>query len=350
MIFKKIIKSTVCAVFAATVAISAFSGCAVQDTRAAVTVNDEEISQKQYGYYFSMIQQQMLSEAGVSASDADAVENFWKNTEIDGENALTAARNKAKDEAVKMAVRVQKAKELGVELTDEDKQSIKDNIDTIIKNNGGREEYEKQLAAINTDAKTFEELFSNSQLISKLEQKLEDDGKLKVTDEEVKQYLTDNYVKAKHILFATMDLSTKQPYDDEKKASVKKTAEKILDEINNGGDFDALMKQYSEDTGLEQNPDGYVFTKGEMVQQFEDAAFALKPGEISELVESQFGFHIIKREPFTVTDENVSQYASDAETKILSEKFDSMTDKWTKKANVKVNESVLKKFKYDSGK
>ena len=55
------------------------------------------------------------------------------------------------------------------------------------------------------------------------------------------------------------------------------------------------MNQYSEDTGLEANPDGYVFTSGQMVEPFEEGTRALDYGQISDIVESDYGFHIILR-------------------------------------------------------
>ena len=66
---------------------------------------------------------------------------------------------------------------------------------------------------------------------------------------------------------------------------------------NPAAKFDELMHEYSEDTGLLTNPDGYVAYPGQMVAPIETAAKALKEGEISDIVESDFGFHIILRIP-----------------------------------------------------
>lgn len=82
----------------------------------------------------------------------------------------------------------------------------------------------------------------------------------------------------------------------------------IKDKLTNGEDFATLAQQYSEDTGTASNGgDLGFFTKGKMVPEFETAAWTLKPGETSEIVETQFGYHLIK-----VTDEkveNVDKYA-----------------------------------------
>ena len=64
-----------------------------------------------------------------------------------------------------------------------------------------------------------------------------------------------------------------------------------------GTDFDSLMKQYGKDPGMEAYPHGYVFTKGEMVESFEKATYGLKDGEISEPVKSEYGYHVIQRQP-----------------------------------------------------
>jgi len=93
-------------------------------------------------------------------------------------------------------------------------------------------------------------------------------------------------VDAAHILLLVND-----PSDD---AEVKQKAEEVLKLAQSGRDFAELAKQYSEDyVSAEQG--GYLgpFTRGLMVPEFEDAAFALKPGELSELVRSQYGYHII---------------------------------------------------------
>jgi len=125
--------------------------------------------------------------------------------------------------------------------------------------------------------------------------------KMVVTQQEIEakfkenaaSYSTPEQVRASHILFKT---------DGKDEATVKKLAESVLAKVKAGGDFAALAKQYSDDGSKTTGGDVDYFGKGTMVKEFEDAAWAMKPGEISGLVKSQFGFHIIK-----VTDKKAAQ-------------------------------------------
>ena len=126
-------------------------------------------------------------------------------------------------------------------------------------------------------------------------------------NENQQEFKTPEAVKARHILKKFPDNAT-----DEQKAEVKAEAEKLLETVKaaiaEGEDFAELAKKHSEDAGSApqggalrgRNPDlppGDYFARGDMVQPFEKAAFdELAPGEVSDLVESRFGYHIIKLE------------------------------------------------------
>ena len=92
----------------------------------------------------------------------------------------------------------------------------------------------------------------------------------------------------------------------------------MLEKAKNGDDFAALMTEYSQDPG--QPEEGYTFTKGYMVQEFEDASYALKEGEISDIVETSYGYHIIKRLPIDEENikENLLQYVDSNMDTVLS--------------------------------
>ena len=111
-------------------------------------------------------------------------------------------------------------------------------------------------------------------------------GNIEPTDDELMAYFEKNIskytqpeqVRASHILVADLD-----------------TANKVLDELNNGADFAELAKKYSTDTGTkDKGGDLGWFGRGQMVKEFEDAAFSLKVGEVSQPVKTQYGYHIIK--------------------------------------------------------
>jgi peptidyl-prolyl cis-trans isomerase D len=97
-------------------------------------------------------------------------------------------------------------------------------------------------------------------------------------------------VRASHIL-----ISVPPDADDAAKAAARKKAEDVLAKVKAGGDFAALAKESSGDPGsASKGGDLGFFPRGRMVSQFEDVAFTLEPGKVSEIVESPFGLHIIR--------------------------------------------------------
>ena len=104
---------------------------------------------------------------------------------------------------------------------------------------------------------------------------------------------------ADHILISTIDNETRQPLSEEEVLQKTALARDILAQIEGSSDpvdtFNRLADEYSEDPGRQTNPSGYLFTPGTMVQEFESATEDLAYGEISGLVQSDYGYHIILR-------------------------------------------------------
>jgi len=123
-------------------------------------------------------------------------------------------------------------------------------------------------------------------------------GRVKVTDEEARQYYTQHLsdyripdrVKVAHILFKT---TGKNPTEI---ADIQKKAEDVLKQIKGGADFGELAKKDSDDGSASKGGELGWVVRGQTVKEFEDNAFAMKPGEVSGLVKTVYGIHIIKLE------------------------------------------------------
>jgi peptidyl-prolyl cis-trans isomerase D len=120
-----------------------------------------------------------------------------------------------------------------------------------------------------------------------------------IPDEDVEAFYRQNFNRysipeqrrARHIL-----IKTSEEDSEDVLAEKRKMAEQVLELAKSGEDFAELAKQYSEGPSGPRGGDLGAFSRGRMVKPFEDAAFSLKEGEISDIVETQFGFHIIKLE------------------------------------------------------
>lgn len=123
---------------------------------------------------------------------------------------------------------------------------------------------------------------------------------VRASEDEIHQYYEDHKddfkiresVHARHIL-----IKADKTASEEEKADALKKAKGILEKIRKGDDFQALASEYSQDPGSKtRGGDLGFFGRGRMVRAFEDVAFSLEPGEVSDIVETNFGYHVIRVE------------------------------------------------------
>jgi len=160
----------------------------------------------------------------------------------------------------------------------------------------GQGGFQKALDDMGVSEATFRKQVERGLSIQKL---LEQDvyGKLMVSDKESRSFYDNNpqffkkpeQVRASHIL-----IKLESGADDTQKAEAKKKIEEIQKMIEDGGDFAELARTHSQGPSSVQGGDLGYFERQKMVKPFSDAAFKLQPGQISPIVETRFGFHIIK--------------------------------------------------------
>lgn len=302
-----------------------------QDT--AMVIGGEKIHKSVYNYFFERAQYNLLMDNGVSeTSTPEEINGFWEK-DINGKNAKEIAIENAEKDILQFVLGRQAAEKNGIEMTGEELENLNEYMSIYITN--------EFLGQMNLTRQQVSYILEGSTLISKyMEKRIGEDDKYNLTNDAVEKYIKEKgeLITAKHILFSTIDPSTYQPLSDDEIASVDKKAKETLEKIKNGEDFDTLMNELSEDPGLALSPDGYTFGKGDMVADFEQAAFNLKENEVSEIVKSDLGYHIIKRVPLVLTDTEIENEKETMQTEI----FDKEVLERAKRTKIMYNNRLIK--------
>ena len=292
-----------------------------------LTVNGDAVTADEYsGYMLYNMQYYASMSAQMGLTD------LWSNKDM-AKSLGASMPEAAEQQAIYARVVMQKFNELGLKLSyNEQKEMASVRRNSIA--NTTKDAYLNQIAQFGFSDQTYQ----NFMYISQCYQALNDyyfgeNGVNTPSDEDIQKYYEDNYITAKHILITTVDPASGETKRTDEEA--KKEAQSILDRINAGEDFDTLMNQYSEDTGLSNNPNGYTFTEGQMVTEFYDGAKALAEDEVSELVKSSYGYHIIKR--VKLDDSQLDNFKSDI-ISAISGSMDELLQQWMDEAQVETTD------------
>jgi parvulin-like peptidyl-prolyl isomerase len=238
----------------------------------------------------------------------------------------------------------------------------------------GKEEFEKSFQEYKTREKITDAEFEERlgpQLVAqgltreKWQQQRVDQGIIKlvlerelkpsVTDEDVKKYYDEHpsdfeqpeMVRASHILIGTRDPGTGAELPEAKKQEKRKQIEEILKRARGGEDFAKLAREFSEDPGSKDQGGEYTFPRGKMVPPFESAAFSLNTNQISDIVTTQFGYHIIKlSEKIPAQKVELAKVADDLKEQLkqraIQEELKEYMPKLMAEANVEILDEKLK--------
>ena len=277
------------------------TGCGKKDVSA--TVNGKPITIEDYEREYKMQAQQAMAQYG---------EDFLMQKSPDGKQTMgEIMRQNTLDNMVRFEIYKQDAEEKGIKITDKD---VDAEYKKMVDMYGGEEKLQDALKENNLTADQMREYMKTNLLMQQYQEKMLKE--LEPTEEELKNKDEFKTAEASHILVKT-----------------KEEADAIKKELDGGADFAKLAKEKSLDTGSAQNGGSLgQFSPGQMVKEFDEKVFSMKPGEISDPVKTQFGFHIIKLEKIS----NDFKGAKDAvKEAVIQEKFKEYNDKLEKKAKVK---------------
>jgi peptidyl-prolyl cis-trans isomerase C len=269
-----------CQLAAVLVAILAFVPAIAQETQStnknAAMVNGVGISMEQYNKELN-IQLDRVTRQGQQVSDEQ----------------MAKLKNNILDNLIEREILYQQSQKDGIQITD---QKVDDQLASIKKRFPSETEYKNALDKMNlTEDQVKSQIKRGLSIRELIDQKIT--SKVVVTDEESKAYYDKNpqmfkqpaQIKASHIL-----IKVDAKANETKKAEARKKIEEVQQKLKDGGDFATLAKEYSEGPSNAKGGDLGYFRRGQMVKPYEDAAMALKPNEVSDIVETRFGYHLIK--------------------------------------------------------
>ncbi len=262
-----------------------------------MTINDSAISAELYYYWLSIVCED------TAAYYTDGIQ--WDEILYDNVTVSEYIKSTTLDTLIQYQIVTDLDKEYHLQ----DQEEVQTYLDQMVANNvenfGGEEEFDKSLADAGVTRETILYLYKTQYLYSDLQDKLyAPGGPLEVSDADIQSFIDQNYgaengvYSAKHILFKTVD-DAGAALSGEEIAAQKQKAQGVLSQLRASENpqelFDQLMAEHNEDLG--EPAEGYSFGPGEMVDEFYQGTAALEEYEISDLVESQFGYHIILRLP-----------------------------------------------------
>ncbi len=290
----------------ATVALSAvlFTGCGIKSAQTIIKVNGENITQGQFDESFNKSTQGgMMAQLGINVKD--------------GKNSFLyyLIKDKVVNELIVKELLNQEVEKRGIKVSGEDvDNAVKEIVDKV----GSKEQLNQILKQNGITTSQFKKDLAEEVKMKKLAQELTDS---KVSDADAKKYYNENVnqfkypekVKASHILISVNPQEIEEIITSDKEnagisqeeikkkvaaeiANRKAKAEKLLGEIKKDqSQFEKLAKENSDDTTTAvKGGDLGFFAAQDMVPEFSKAAFSMKPNTVSNLVETQFGYHIIK--------------------------------------------------------
>ncbi len=349
---KSIIKWVVAIVLICAVLVVLASINGLKVSRTVLTVGESNITEAEFNYYLETVKYEMLSESGVDTTDEKAVKDFWKS-DIDGKKASDVAKEKALDDIIYTETAVLKATEAGVVLSDTDSANISAMLTP--------ETVESMKDTFGLDENDLKVLLEKEALVSAYRTQLaaETDSPVSPKYEDIEAKAKEDYAKVKHVLILSqpeelVDAEGNEIDADKYKEEAKAKADEVLKKAVAGEDFEALIKEYGEDPGMESNADGYILDKdgytldgqSQMVSEFTKGSFAVKAGEVNaELVESSYGWHIIKRYDIDAQSETFSTIKQKATDVLTADMFEEYINGLKGSTKYNVKENVLKSIK-----
>lgn len=344
-------------------ALGCFTGCGSKKGDTVMSVDGTDVSFDEFMYYLKTAATTLTSYYQSSTGggvDWDGV-CIYDKTKTNAEWCV----NEAMYNAAQACVIMSKGKSMNCLPTDEQLKTLEDNISTIRKNYEDQDDPDAAFtSALNGQGftlDTFKQINKVNFTLANIFASLYGENGEKVSDETLKGYIDENgFMTSAHILFKTTEevkgedgKTTEKEISDSAKAEKKAKAEKLAKELKAIKDdekrkekFFEYMKNDSEDPGKESYPNGYCFTEGTMVQEYTDATKALKDYEVSDVVESKFGYHVIMRLPTTASNVDINnQYGYTLGQMAASYDFDEEMKSWDVSSKAKLN-SQYKDFDF----
>ncbi len=333
------------------------AGCGSSKDDTVMTVNGIEVSFDEYMAWLSTAVteiQELYSSTG-TAIDWDAGFIYDASTT----NAEWCIK-RTEENLTKIHAVESKAAEMEITLTDEQKQALEDEFAELRKNyavgTDSEESLKDFLAGYSFTEESYRTQRTLNYIYTNVFAEIYGEQGEKLDDALVLEYAEKNdYVSSAHILLLTSrdvtddegNTTSEELSDSEKAEKLAKATElaeelqAITDDTERWARFKELMNEYSEDTGLESFPDGYCFTSGTMVEIYDTTSRELEEYQVSDPVESDFGYHVIIRLPISpdaVTQTFNSYYQQ--VTLPLSylaapEHYENDVNGWAKEADVK---------------